>query len=100
MIKSGGLDGHLRKGSSRRVHTPSDQLAWPEDKGSPSRVLSLYGSRTARIFEPRLGVRSLSGDERIAGELWKRLVRHFDAMPGQVEQGASGNSRKVVFAAS
>jgi hypothetical protein len=26
--------------------------------------------------------------------------RHFDAMPGRVERGASGNSSKVAFAAS
>jgi hypothetical protein len=54
------------------------------------------------LFERRPGevVLSLSGDERVAEELWKRQVRHFHAMPRRVERGASGNSSKVVFTAS
>jgi hypothetical protein len=54
------------------------------------------------LFERRAGevVLSLSGDERVAEELWKRQVRHFHAMPRRVERGASGNSSKVVFTAS
>jgi hypothetical protein len=54
------------------------------------------------LFERRPGevVLSLSGDQRVAEELWKRQVRHFDAMPSRVERGANGNSSKVVFTAS
>ncbi|OPY96571.1 hypothetical protein A5906_04845 [Bradyrhizobium sacchari] len=54
------------------------------------------------LFERRPGdvVLSLSGDERVAEELWKRQVRHFHAMPYRVERGATGNSSKVVFTGS
>jgi hypothetical protein len=54
------------------------------------------------LFERRPGevVLSLSGDERVAEELWRRKVRHFNATPSGVEQGAVGNSSKVVFTAS
>jgi hypothetical protein len=54
------------------------------------------------VFDRRPGevVLSLSGDKRVAEELWKRQVRHFHAMPSRVERGASGNRSKVVFTAS
>jgi hypothetical protein len=54
------------------------------------------------LFERRPGevVLSLSGDEKVAEELWKRQVRHFHVVHRRVERGASGNSSKVVFTGS
>jgi hypothetical protein len=54
------------------------------------------------VFDRRPGevVLGLSGDKRVAEELWKRQVRHFHAMPSRVERGPSGNRSRVVFTAS
>jgi hypothetical protein len=65
-----------------------DAYVHPAIVGLDPRIKDLLESLTfkrfkdcQKLFERRPGVLSLSGDERVAAELWKRQIRHFDAMP-------------------